>query len=66
MTHFAEGGAIAVAYCGLVQQGIAGIASVVGPLASDERVWSAIVALITAAAATALVFSSAQLPPNRQ
>lgn len=56
VTHFAQGGAIAVAYCGLVQQGLAGVASVIGPLASDERVWTAVIAGVTVLAA-ALVFT---------
>lgn len=63
VTHFAQGGAIAVAYCGLVQQGLAGVASVIGPLASDERVWTAVIAGFTAIAA-ALVFTLRDTPTS--
>ena len=49
VSHLATGAAIAVSWCALVQQGLAGIASLAGPTLSGLLAWSIAITLLAAA-----------------
>ncbi|MFF2084650.1 MFS transporter [Nocardia sp. NPDC058176] len=49
VSHLAAGAAIAVSWCALIQQGLAGIASLAGPALTGLLAWSLVLTLLAAA-----------------
>nr|WP_278261882.1 MFS transporter [Nocardia sp. AG03] len=49
VSHLATGAAIAVSWCALIQQGLAGIASLAGPALTGLLAWSLVLTLLAAA-----------------